>query len=253
MTTHSTGSTWSLPVVDDLADRIRRFQEETRADAAARRRNTKASRAARVSQDIKFWGRFVAQVTQAVIWLRQYVWLPVWHVLKRVALAIARLYRRLWAWVVYRRDSDGELVFSRPRAGAMLLATGVFVWYLLIPLIRCGYDAALYAMTAQVDEQVYLLGSQEIDSTTGEHIVEGCSALPCSDRDAVYFRTEDSLFNNLWSLAHGRGMFYPEYVGAAVPYSTSRCAITSYGVRKRFPFRIVNMYSDMLAVTCHPE
>jgi hypothetical protein len=86
----------------------------------------------------------------------------------------------------------------------------------------------------------------------GSHIIEGCHRLPCSDTDAIYFRTEDNLFNNLWSIFHGRGLFYPEYVGAAVPYSTSECVVTTYGIRMRFPFRIINMYSDMLAVTCHP-
>lgn len=134
----------------------------------------------------------------------------------------------------------------------MLLATAGFCWFLLLPLLECAWDAAWYAATVRHNEHVYLLGSQEIDPWTGSHNVEGCTALPCSDSDAIYFRTTGGLFNNLWSLVHGKGLFWPEYVGAAVPYSVSRCVVTSYGLRVRLPLRIVNTYSSLLAVTCEP-
>jgi hypothetical protein len=236
--------------MSDLREQIERMSERARAELRDRVEDRRYSRQARARADISSLAAFWAQATAGALWLWHRV---LWPVLRWIpAKWLFAQYRRLWYHVVHHRNSDGVLLFSKTRAGLMLLATFVFVWFIAWPLAECAWDAAIYALTAQRDEHVYLLGSQEIDPWTGAHNIEGCSALPCSDRDAIYFRTEGGLFNNLWSLSHGRGLFYPEYVGAAVPYNTSRCVITSYGLRVRFPFRLINTYSYLLAVTCSP-
>jgi hypothetical protein len=226
--------------MSDLGEQIARLRKETE------------SRRDRARVDTASPSTFFAQFASAVTWLwRRVVW-PGIRWATRPSRWLFGWYRALWSLAVYRRASGGTLRFSKVRAAGMVVATWFVLWFVTWPAIDCLWDGAIYAATVQRDEHVYLLGSQEIDSWTGAHNVEGCTALPCSDRDAIYFRTVGGLFNNLWSLAHGRGLFYPEYVGAAVPYSTSKCSITSYGVRVRFPFRLINTYSYLLAVTCTP-
>lgn len=234
---------------EDLRARIARTLAESEAASGARAKTTRRARLAR--EDMLRAGTFVAQVVAGLGWLWDKVGRPVSRLAFGILRWLWRRYRRLWAYSVYRKTADGPS-FSRTRAGLFLAATGFVLAYVALPVIECVWDAAVYTLTAQRHEHVYLLGSQEIDPWTGAHVVEGCARLPCSDQDAIYFRTAGGLFNNLWSLAHGHGLFYPEYVGAAVPYSTSKCVITSYGVRARFPFRLVNTYSYLLQVTCTP-
>ncbi len=237
---------------ESLADRAARLRRDTAAFAKQHHKDARYSRVERMREDVRLSGRFAYQASQGALWLYDWLLCPLLRFCAVKTRWLWRIYHRLWSLAVYCRTPDDVLLFSKTRAGLMLAATFVFFWFIALPVLDAGYEGLVYLLTAQVDERVYLLGSQEINSTTGSHIIEGCSALPCSDQDAIYFRTENSLFNNLWSLAHGRGIFYPEYVGAAVPYSTSHCVVTSYGFRVRLPFRLANTYSYMLAVTCQP-
>jgi hypothetical protein len=117
----------------------------------------------------------------------------------------------------------------------------------------------LYVFTARYHEQLYLFGSNEIDPVTNMHNIEGADHVPWTDQDSTYFRAENSLFANLWSLTHNYWslwplhipLYYPEYVGAAVPYGFSRCNVTTYGLRIRLPV-IKNKYSYILQVSCEP-
>lgn len=231
------------PLLDEL-NRLRRQAGGTIATGQETRSN-------RAETDLRAFGRFTYQLGAGFLWVRRWVLAPVWRAIWRAWKWIVRQYRRLWAYCVYKRMPDGRLLFSKTRAGLMVLATGVFLWFGLLDALDFAWDCGVYALTAKVDEHIYLNGSQEINSWTGAHTIEGCSRLPCSDDDAIYFRTNGGWFNNLWSLSHGKGFFLPEYVGAAVPYQTSQCLVTSYGFRFRF-LRYVNVYPDLLAVTCKP-
>jgi hypothetical protein len=102
------------------------------------------------------------------------------------------------------------------------------------------------------NEQVYLTNSQEIVPGENEHSVQGCHALPCTDDNSVYYRIRASNFNEAWSVLHGRGLFYPDFVAAAVPVSISRCNITSYGLRIKFLMRGLDIYPDLLRTECTP-
>ncbi len=235
-----------------LDEQIRRLRGESARRTKQRQNDTRYSRLGRMREDIANSGTFLGQVAAGVGWIwGRALWPMLWWA-RRPSGWLVRQYKRLWGLAVYRRTSDQVLVFSKTRAGLFILATWFVAWYVALPVADAVWDGALYMVTAQHDEHVYLLGSQEIDSWTGSHVVDGCSKLPCSDQDAIYFRTVGGLFNNLWSLAHHGGLFYPEYVGAAVPYSTSKCVITSYGVRIRLAFRLLHTYSYLLAVTCTP-
>jgi hypothetical protein len=119
----------------------------------------------------------------------------------------------------------------------MVAATLAFLLFILDPLAALAWQTGLYAATAKVNEEVILLSSQEINSDRNVHNIEGCLKLPCSDTDSIYFRVQSSLFNHIWNLAHGKGLFYPDYVAATVASTISRCIITSYGIRSSLIIR----------------
>lgn len=234
-----------------LYEQIKRAKEEADTAARDRKMDARYSRPARMREDARTAGVFISQLMAALWWLWRHVGQPLSGRARQAALWLFGHYRRLWAYCVYRRTDDGMLLFSKTRAGLMVVATWFVLWFVILDAIDFVWDCGMYAMTGRTGEHVYLLGSQEIDHWTGGHVIKGCSALPCSDDDAVYFRTAGGWFNQLWSISHGKGLFYPEYVGAAVPHNISRCTITSYGLRFRI-FVYLNTYSDLLAVTCSP-
>jgi hypothetical protein len=83
-------------------------------------------------------------------------------------------------------------------------------------------------LTVRYNEQLFLFSSQEIDPKTNMHNIRGVERLPWSNEDSLYFRTEDTWFNNIWSVLHGKGLYFPEYVAGAVPSNITPCTIVSY-------------------------
>ena len=134
----------------------------------------------------------------------------------------------------------------------LVAASLVFAWFILIPLLGFLFDVGLYLATAKRDEVVYLTNSQEIMPEDNVHSVQGCYELPCTDENSFYFRIRATLFNEVWSVVHGRGLFFPDYVAASVPLSISQCTITSYGVRLKLIMRGADIYPDLLKTECTP-
>lgn len=156
-------------------------------------------------------------------------------------------YRWLWRLAVHSHGG----AFSRTRAGATLIVTLLIIWFAALPVAELVlWDGPIYLITARMNEIVYLRGSQEINPAVNSHAIKGCHTLPCDDAEAIYFRAENDLVSNVWSLIHGRGLFFPEYVAAAVPYETTRCVISSFGFRFRGTSRILNLFPQLLAVAC---
>jgi hypothetical protein len=240
-------------MMNDDAERARDLLRAARQAREERQRARRMSRGERAHEDLSRTGRFLWQVWLGLRWLWQTLGAPVGRALWRVGAWVLDRYRfYVWSRFVYRRTPDGVLRFSATRAGLTLGATWFVLWFLALPVTECVlWDAPLYALTRQVNETVYLQGSQELDPGTASHSIKGCESLPCSDTQAVYFRVESDLFSNLWSLVHGHGFFFPEYVAAAVPYETNRCTITSYGFRFRGTARFLNVFPQLLAVSCH--
>ncbi len=236
-------------MTESLADRAKRLQEQTRAFVKSQNMDAKYSRSARVREDLATTGRFTYQFWQGFLWVREWILAPITRVFTRIARWIFHQYMRLWFSATKIRTEDGMLLFSKTRAGVMVAATGLFIWYGLFPVLDCVYDTGLYALTVQHDEHLFLFNSQEIDPTTGMHNIEGADHNPWTEQDSIYFRAENSLFANLWSLTHKAALYYPEYVGAAVPTAISRCIVTTYGFRMRLPW-LKNTYSYLLSVSC---
>ncbi len=243
---------------ETLSERVKRLKAETSAFIKESKMDAKYSRSARIREDIATTGRFTYQLWQGFLWIREWILSPITGFFNQISQRIIHYYKRLWFFMVNRRTEDDMLVFSKTRAGAMVLVTGLFIWFAIIPILWCAYDAGLYALTVQHDEHLYLFGSQEINPTTGMHNIEGADHIPWTEQDSFYFRADGGLFPDLWSIFHNSrlwppyiALYYPEYVGAAIPYGISRCFVTSYGIRTRLPF-LSNTYSQLLSVSCSP-
>lgn len=141
--------------------------------------------------------------------------------------------------------------FIKVRGGVTLLLTLAFLWFAALPLVGCVFDAGMYLATGR-RETVYLTNSQEIDPDNNVHSAQGCYALPCDDSNSIYYRIRASLFNEVWSISHGYGIFYPDYVAAAIPSAVSKCDVTSYGIRLKFFMRSTDIYPDLIESVCTP-
>lgn len=224
-------------MTDPLIDRIDRAMDGA---AAAADRFGQDWQPSRLRKEVTFWGRFYYQLAAAAGWVWQHVVRPVMRPLWRYLRWSWRRYAEFWTWWV---------AGSRVRGGALILATAWLVWA-LPNLVELLADAVLYAFTARTGEHVYLTMSQEIVPEHNVHSVRGCEVLPCTDQDSIYFRVRPTLFNHVWSMVHNHSIFFPDFVAAAAPAVTTRCVITSYGVRVKLIMRGLDVYPDILAISC---
>ncbi len=239
-------------LMSDLKDQIDKLKQRIEDRAYEANKAASGQWQVKTAKDITALGRFFAQVTIAAVWIYQNILSPVAGFLAVPANILFGWYRRLWARVVYVEDRFQQKQFSKTRAGMFLAATLFFVWFLFIPLVVFrGRRRALFA-TVRKDEIVYLTNSQEIMPEENVHSIQGCHTLPCTDDNSFYFRIRASLFNEVWSLANGYGLFYPDYVAAAVPLTISECKITAYGVRMKLMMRGMDIYPDVLRTECTP-
>ncbi|WP_374650451.1 hypothetical protein [Dongia sp.] len=206
----------------------------------------------KAANDIGALSRFFSQIVLAGLWMYEHILAPAGRFSAIPAGFLFGWYRRLWSRIVYVEDRFRQRQFSKTRAGLFLTTTLVFVWFLLVPLLVLALDTGLYFATVKHDEIVYLTNSQEIVPEENVHSVQGCHALPCTDDNSFYFRIRATLFNEIWSIAHGYGLFFPDYVAAAVPLTISECKITSYGLRMKLMMRGMDMYPDILRTECTP-
>jgi hypothetical protein len=233
---------------ETLAERIKKAREEARREAERQKEFAYQSSAANLGRNVTAATWFLAQIAMGAQWIWSRVVSPGMRVIRRPIWWLAKQYIRVWDRVVIVKDPFGKPTFSKTRAGLMILATAFAWWYLVGPFFDLAIDAAVYAATVQSDESVILLSSQEINTAENTHAVEGCLQIPCSDRNAVYFRVKYSLFNNLWSLTHFRGVFRPDFIAAAVASGYQRCVITSYGLRWSLIVRNLNIFPELLEI-----
>src|ERR1051326_3323704 len=198
----------------ELLAEAERLQRQTQFVADTQRIQDEHSASSRTRREIGIVLRFLYQAGMALRWLWGYL-APVRRGVRRVLYWIWLGYLWLWNRLTFTTSSVGVRVFSPVRGGLMLVVTVMFSWLLIFPLLEFSFDAPTYLLTAKINESVYLKGSQEIDARISTHAIKGCHKVPCDDQDAIYFRVENDLMSTLWSLLHGRGLFFPEYVAAA--------------------------------------
>jgi hypothetical protein len=191
--------------------------------------------------------RFTYQFVQAAVWVFETLVRPVTRPFRWAALRLWRAYRALWDRAVYAKDG----YFSKTRAGVFLAAT-IAVLYVLVPLSAFVGDVFLFALTRE-RETIFLHNSHEIGGPASNlHSVQGCTALPCTEHNAMYYRVRPTAFNHVWSVINHGGLFYPDAVSGAVPPVISRCEVLTFGIRVKFVMRQWDLYPDLLDATCTP-
>jgi hypothetical protein len=238
--------------MSDLKNEIERLRAKIDDNAYRAEKTKAASFDARRRSDVAAMNRFLAQLILAADWIYASILRPAGRFAAIPLRHAFRGYRWLWDRVVYVEDRYKNRMFSKTRAGVLLTASIVFGWFILVPALVFLFDVGLYLATVRKDEVVYLTNSQEIIPEENVHSVQGCHSLPCTDENSVYFRIRGTLFNEVWSLVHGHGIFYPDYIAAAVPLSISKCTITTYGVRIKLVMRGMDIYPDVLKTECAP-
>jgi hypothetical protein len=237
---------------DDLLAQVKALAAQTSQETHARKIETKYSRQARVQSDLRKGWRFAYQLWVGFMWMRKWFIRPAVHALIEVVKFIIHWYRWLWSWVVYKRTEDNVLILSKTRAGLMFCATVFFCGWMAFNTAEMVWDAGIYTFTVRHDEELYLFGSQEIDPITNMHNIEGADKLPWTPEDSMYFRAQGGWFADLWTIFHGKGFLYwPENVGAAVPYGYNWCHVTYYGWRLRM-WGVKNSYMRILYLSCVP-
>lgn len=237
---------------DPLRDEVEALRKKIGERTQDRARAHAQTVAGKTQRELTALHRFWFQIVAACHWIYQKILVPVGQVLWKPIKWLWRIFRILWDKIVYVQDEFGQHRFSKTRGGIFLASFAVFVWFVLLPLIKFVFDAGLYFATVRKDEVVYLTNSQEILPYENEHSVQGCHALPCTDENSVYFRIRATPFNEVWSLVNRRALFFPDYVAASVPVSLSTCRITSYGVRAKLLMRGFDIYPDLLRTECAP-
>jgi hypothetical protein len=238
--------------MSDLKEDIKNLKKKIGDKAFQDKKTDARSWTGRTQHDLTAIHKFWYQFLQASHWIYAKVFRPVTRLLYKPVPHIWKLFRFLWDKAVYYEDKFQNRQFSKTRAGVFLLASVLTAWYLVVPALFLVFDTAVYFATVKHNEEVYLTNSQEILPNQNEHSVQGCHALPCTDENSVYFRIRASNFNEVWSVVHGNGLFFPDYVAAAVPLSISRCRITSYGFRMKLIMRGFDIYPDLLKIECSP-
>jgi hypothetical protein len=143
----------------------------------------------------------------------------------------------------FKRDQEGDLIFSAGRLGKSLAGAVV----ILIGL-HAAYSAAYFYLT-QFEELVYTTGKQEI--LTGElYQFTGCTSLPCStDADnGKFYEIESS-----WYFPH---LIYPEEnVFANIPQQDGACYIKGFGLyfrKLKALHKSMQWYQKAYSVSCRP-
>lgn len=164
-------------------------------------------------------------------------------------------YKNLFNKVSHVEDKEsGQLVFSKKRAAAMVMATmvaltGAFHYNLGIPAaFEVAKDSRVLFGTEQME--VYLNRPEMIEE--GVYEVTGCLDYPCSDDNTLYFRIEDNVFKDVGYL-FSRGHFYdPEYVAGAMSNEANQCSVEYIGTTSRFLQRTLGWKPQVVQAECTP-
>lgn len=143
----------------------------------------------------------------------------------------------------YKRDQDGDLIFSPARLGRSLAAGLV-----LLIVFHVALSAAYFYLT-RFEELVYTTGKQEI--LTGElYQFTGCTSLPCSTEadNGKFYEIESS-----WYFPH---LIYPEEnVYANIPQQDGACYLKGFGFyfrQLKALHKSMQWYQKAYSVSCRP-
>ncbi len=238
---------------EELLQRAEKLQREAEAadKASSKKRKAVMGGAQGHIEDIH---ETVVQVKGTIGWIYRHIIEPVvTHPWVRKPFL---WYRKLWIAVVYKEGAEeGEEIFSKERAGLMVLFT--LICLRLLPFFLSGaaefvWDGSRMLMSYE-EKQVWYLGkSQEIDPEGNVFSAQGCASIECSDQTSMYFRIKPSLMHHLWSLYHNQNMFFPDFVSGGIQNDINKCLVTGYGGRSKYLVRNWDVYPQILSVECAP-
>lgn len=238
---------------DDLLRKAKRIKERakaTRQSTKGKQKDTSFNEAQKHISDIH---ETYTQVTGTIGWIYNHVINPV--ISHPWVGKPFQWYRSLWNSVVYIQTEDKSAVFSKKRAGIMVLAT--LICLRMLPAFLGGtiefvWDTSRMATSYKTNEIWYLGKSQEIDPVGNIFSAQGCESIECSDQTSIYFRVKPSLAHHIWSIYKNGNVFFPDYVAAGIQNDINKCEVTGYGIRWKFLVRNWDVYPQILAVNCTP-
>ncbi len=240
------------PKQESTAERARRLLDQASASQEAAR-PSEAQRAWRQTQaHMRDLTHMFSRAAQTGRWLYQHVLEPVGSLTPSVVKTVGYGYQRLWNRVCYGTDANGDRRLLKKRAGAMVLATALAVWYAPTILGTASsflWHAGLYITTAR-HRILYLHGSEE--PTSRQYAAKGCETLPCNDQNTLYFRIYDTLFHDIRHLVVYQSGFYPDFVAAAIPPGLNRCDVVDYSFRQKLFTRYLELDPILLEAECVP-
>ncbi len=143
----------------------------------------------------------------------------------------------------FKRDEEGDLIFSGAKLARSLLATVI-----ILALIHIT-ASAVYFYGTQFEELVYTTGKQEI--ITGDlYQFTGCTSLPCSTDagNGKFYEIEHSMY-----LPY---LIYPEEdVYANIPQQDGACYAKGYGLylkELKFLHHSAQWYQKIYSISCRP-
>lgn len=221
----------------------------------ASRANDVAGKARKTLKDAEALGRNINDIAEGVKktsqtlgWLRKNIAAPVWSILNPVFGRGFRAYGRLWNRTVNVKDADGDMIFSKKRAGLMVLAT-VFAAAAAVEVAPEIGRSAFYASWWAVSNKSEILIMQKADPSKGSsYVASACHSWPCSDTNTIDFQIDDSAFHDIHRLATHGELFIPSVIANAVPAIPSACDIEYYGSRGKIFARWGHFYPRLFEV-----
>lgn len=156
---------------------------------------------------------------------------------------VVKWYKELWVKVTHNKYDE----FVYKRGAAMLLGTISLV--IIVPMVLSFFVQTAFYFTTSKTEEIYLSASQEIDNDNNVWVVRGCRQTMCDSNESLYYRIKPSMFHHAWNLVDSGHFFLPDALGASIPLRPTKCAVTSYGIRKRMTM-LFNIYPIILKVDC---
>ena len=162
----------------EIKDRIDRILAQHDAAKEAADRDHARSAIGQAQTNISGLQGFLWQFAQGLAWTWRNIGRPVAAVVIPAVGWLFGWYVRLWGRLVTVTNQYGDRVFSYKRAGVMVLATALGL-YFASALAQLAWDAGWYAYNGGW-EQVYLRSPQELSGHPGEdvHAVRGCEHSP---------------------------------------------------------------------------
>jgi len=245
-------------MTDELSPTARRLKEQHEKRSFEREKAESRTTLAGIAHEVSVTARFVTNLTRVLVWiwvhfLAPFAWVFSWPIIRW----FVSKYIALWNRVTHYTDKYGNYKFSRKKGVGIVLAT-VMVAFLTANAVQLGMDWALYSVSKE-ERTVWLSLPQEIYPGANIFSVQGCSiaegeetaaVVHCDDENSLYFRVRPTLFNEAWSILHGKGIFFPELIVSPIGASWSKCATVSYNFRIKLLMGFGDWYPDLLSAKC---